>query len=216
MNVKLPHRVGRRRGSIDDHDTRCSWSRRSCFLSVVHFPTLISLVSHIAADNQDADGEDTRADGVNKGKPPIFRSNHFVDLLFCNGEKLQISQSGPGDSIVGKLKEFDRNLFDVHEVGDLQLVPLPFKVEDARDGSIGGDTMIHKLSFTSGGDVDLVMPLGKVSLGGLSILTFDGNGQGLGQVDKDLMLFQLINSLGDWSNFKLAQSLSGLELLAVQ
>jgi hypothetical protein len=70
--------------------------------------------------------------------------------LFGNGEELQIGQGGPGDSVVGESKELDKNLVDVHEVGDLELVPLPLKVEDVRwegDGSVGSDTMIYELSL---------------------------------------------------------------------
>ena len=117
-----------RRGTIDDRDPRRRWSRRSCSLSVARVVTLICLVQRINADDQNADAEDASADGVNQGKTPVLRTDHFADLLFRNGEKLQVAQCGSGDPIVGQLKKFDGKLVKVHEVGDLQLIPLPLEM----------------------------------------------------------------------------------------
>jgi hypothetical protein len=65
---------------------------------------------------------------VNQGKTPILRPDHFTDLLFRNGKKLQIAQCGSGDPIVGQSKKFNGNIVKVHEVGDLHLVPLPLEM----------------------------------------------------------------------------------------
>ena len=66
-----------------------------------------------------------------------------------------------------------------------------------------------------GGDVDFSMPLGKMLLSSGTISTFDGYCQSLGKVDEEVMFFQLINSLSNRDDFKLAQSLRGLELLVI-
>ena len=75
--------------------------------------------------------------------------------------------------------------------------------------------MVDKLRFTAGGDVDFSMSLGKVFLSRGTIPTFDGYCQSLREVDEEMMFLQLINSFSNRDDFKLAQSLRGLELLII-
>jgi hypothetical protein len=75
--------------------------------------------------------------------------------------------------------------------------------------------VVDKLRFTSGGDVDFLVPLRKMFFSSGTISTFDGYCQSLGKVDKEVMLFQLINLLSNRDDFKLAQFLRGLELLVI-